>query len=288
MCKRMTKRCIAVLYAMVMLVTAVTVQAQEIEDNSVSEDLEENVIERGTLLRNSKSIGFAIAKKDIPVYDDKEFKYYTGKKIFANEGFTIIDNKDRRLLDDYVYVDYSTPNGYRQGWIQVIGFPSEWSFTPYWGTVAATVTKTTSVWYGENADIYQHFGTVYKDESVALLEHDDGGYWAFIEYNTNAGRKRGMVPYSYLIPCVEGLKLNGLNSGWSDYDPDYAARTYVVYSGPTRQYVQIDQVFAGDAIRVIYDSSKGIIVPGQERVRFIAYHDHQSGKLDRTGYILGE
>lgn len=284
MCKKITKRYLSVLCAVAMLVSMMVVQVQAAEDDLLKENNEDNVIERGSIPWQLSSVGFAIAKRDIPVYENKECTEYKNKKIFANEGFTIIDDRDRRLQDDYVYVDYSTPNGYRQGWIQVKGSQGSWAFTPYWETVAATVTTTTSVWYGENADIYQTCGTVYKNESVALLEKGD--YWAFIEYNTNAGRKRGFVPYSYLRTCTSDQYVKQLHPGWVNYKPDYPAKTYVVYSGPTRQYVQIDQVFASDAIRVIYD--KNIVVSGQERVRFIAYHDHQSGKLDRTGYIIGE
>lgn len=262
--KRVT-RCLAVLLAIVMLVWG----SPSLQVNALTNS--------GWSIRGS--YGFAFAAQDIDVYDDLSFSAESWKgKIKAQEGFTIIDSKNSKFSNGYFYVDYSTPNGWKQGWIS-FNVKTQLPFYPSIGTTAATVNTTTTLWYGENASIYQSFGMVYEGESVALLEYTKGGYWAFIEYNTNAGRKRGFVPFSYLTLCYEDAIVKNLNYGWEYYKNSNTTATYTVYSGPTKEYVPIGTVYKDEPIRIIEEFTRF-----DKKVLYIAYK--VPGSLDKSGYIF--
>lgn len=263
--KKRVTRCLAVLLAIVMFVWG----SPSLQVNALTNS--------GWNIKGS--YGFAFAAQDIDVYDDLSFSAESWKgKIKAQEGFTIIDSKNSKFSNGYFYVDYSTPNGWKQGWIS-FNVKNQLPFYPSLGSTAATVNTATTLWYGNNADKYQPFGMVYEGESVAVLEYTTGEYWAFIEYNTNAGRKRGFVPVYYLTFCYEDAILKPLTAGWRKTIPTPVSGTFTVYSGPTKQYVPIGTVYKGESVIVLEEFTRF-----DRTVQHITYK--VSGDLDKSGYIF--
>lgn len=175
MLKEIMKRYLALLLAVVMVMTMdFSVQAAE-ADELQAEEREDIEIQSSSIMPPGTNIGFAIATQNITVYYEKECINVYGT-IFKDEGFTIIDNADERYANGYLYVDYSAANSrkYNQGWISIRNGKT---FTVELNTFAAAVNTDTTLWYGPNADLYQPFGMVYKDESVAVLGRVGvGGY----------------------------------------------------------------------------------------------------------------
>lgn len=219
-------------------------------------------ISEASVIKNYTGCGIATA--NISVYNAAG-----GTKIgtiFNSEGFTILNTTDSL----YLYVEYSTSNGAKRGYINM-----QSSYNAYYASCPATVNRTTGVWYGNNANDYQTCGTVYNGETVAVLEKD--GYWAYVEYNTNSGRKRGYVPYSYLNPY---FSISNPSIALSNSSKLYISGYHNVYSGPSTQYVTVGSV-NNEYVNFVRKESVGA---NGKTIYYISYY--VTGNKMKSGYII--
>ena len=150
--------------------------------------------------------------------------------VYAFETFTVLSDSQA----GWYWIEYSTANGAKRGYI-----PSAKCV----GTTATSrlgqVKSTTTLYYGPNTSMYKASGTVYSGEFVSVLGVGEDVDWAYVEYNTTQGRKRGYMRYSNLVDyndwrTVSGLYTNGQNE-WNN-------TTKSVYSGPCNTYPVIGSI----------------------------------------------
>lgn len=174
--------------------------------------------------------GWSIAYSKQTVYSDSSGSNAIGS-IFANEGFTVL-----RISGNVVYVDYSTSNGAKRGYLINPNIATNY----FMNTSVAQVTSSTTTYYGPSSSAYASAGSVYTGEYVSVLQRERG--WSFIEYNTNNGRKRAYVPDStlniYYASRLDGFSLDAISSGMSVY----ISGTAPILSGPSDQYPQVGSV----------------------------------------------
>ena len=206
----------------------------------------------------------AYAKAQLNVYKKVNGDVYG--TIYKNEGFTILNY----LSNNWIHVEYSTSSGAKRGYVK----RTSSNVNVEQGSYVATVTKDSSLYYGNSTSKYQKSGTVYAGEIVTVLDKNLFG-WAFIEYNTNSGRKRGyMSSYETKLDDDGGVLAVGLPiekttderkvSGYKD-----------VYSGPSKQYPSIGSVSDETVWR--FKISDGVY--------YIKYKVDGSTKL-KSGYIF--
>ena len=209
--------------------------------------------------------GAGLAHKDVAVYDS-----IGGRQIgtiYKDEGFTILNIIGERNL----YVEYSTANGAKRGYVYWDNNLGYWADTTY-----ATVNRTTNTWYGGNADIYQISGTVYAGETVAVLALGD--YWAYIEYNASNCRKRGYVPFIYLN-CNTRPNFGPLPTdkiGYKVTSPD----NFVVYTGPSKKFATVGSIRSGEEILRYEKSYDGI-----QNIWYISYVVDGTSQR-KSGFII--
>lgn len=172
-------------------------------------------------------------------------------------------------------MEYSTSSGAKRGYI--IGSPNVAYNSAY--SSAAKVTTIANVYYGTDASKYEKVGAVYADETVALLAKNS--YWAYIEYNTTAGRKRGYV-YANTVQSY-----NTPSSGtWGTLYTLRTAKTwhmdgtYDVYSGPYPNSAKIGSVSNED---VTYRGASDLA--DYVSASYIEYTVDNTGKI-KSGFIL--
>lgn len=180
--------------------------------------------------------GQEIAEKDIDVYSSPDWTKKIGK-IYKFEGYTVLEQNGPW---GNLRVEYSTSSGPKRGYIKI---PQD--ELPGRKDGVGKVKTNSTVYFGRTDKkgkygTYKSTGTVYSGEIVAIMAKNDD--WAYIEYNTNSGRKRGYMKYSnlhvYNRPEVFPDFYNHNNSGQKKY---ISGRKYV-YSGPTSLYVQVGWV----------------------------------------------
>ena len=208
--------------------------------------------------------GQAYANAKLTVY--KSVNGATYGTIYKNEGFTILNY----LSNNWLHVEYSTSNGAKRGYVKKTSSNIDVELA----TFVANVTKDSNLYYGNSTSKYMKSGEVYKGEVVTVLDTNSSG-WAYIEYNTSEGRKRGyMSSYKSKLSynqsvLVAGLMLDGnledkKVSGYKD-----------VYSGPSTQYPVIGSV--SDESVDYYEFSDGVL--------YIKYKVDGTTKL-KSGYIF--
>lgn len=212
-----------------------------------------------------------IAYKQYTVYSSNTFTNAIGT-IYYNEGYTIL-SEDAPC--GWAWVEYSTPNGAKRGYIQI---PHDDNVS-YMAAVARVETYTT-VYYGRT-DLsptfgsYQTAGSVSAGEFVAILAKDDN--WAYIEYNTKAGRKRGYVPYTNLTIFNRPSLYHDLYIGHYDGEVQYKSGKLYVYSGPTTLYTQVGWIENENVIK--YNS-------GTVNGHYYEYIEYSSGGKTKSGYLV--
>lgn len=100
-------------------------------------------------------------------------------------------------MEDWVFVEYNTTSGRKCGFmsankLNIFKSIVFYDFSEYNGLKKATEQLT--VYGGPNSN-YARLGTVYNQEVVSYLRNIEriGQEWAYIEYNTSNGAKRGYV-----------------------------------------------------------------------------------------------
>lgn len=150
--------------------------------------------------------------------------------VSAGEGVTYLFNDSNNTA----LIEYSTANGPKRAYISrnYLNVDSR--------TGVARVLSNASLRYVPG-DSGAESGTVYAGEYVTVICKSND--WVYIEYNTNAGRKRGYFSDGY----IKRFRSNTFNYhdvyefSYSPVDAWASGRKYV-YSGPGYSYVQIGYV----------------------------------------------
>lgn len=256
----LTKRFLAVVFAVLMCVSAVNVPAYAAE---------------------KPYEGLGKVSKETLVYDDPQCTVYTGnKKVFAYETFTLLTENSLNIIksgyDTYSYkIEYSTPNGPKTGYIN----PEIGTMRKYYGTTNATITSQNTVYYGSNPSKYQASGTVYANERVVVISECDG--WAYIEYNTSAGRKRGFIDPRFLGSHNKSYERNWplIRNGEGAWQ--IMNGTFTIYSGNSTQYTVVEKI-----------NNKGVYIHQMQKQLdskvvsiFVTYDDPNSSQR-KSGWIV--
>lgn len=210
---------------------------------------------------------WGITYSSMPVYSDQYGTTRIGS-LFKQEGFTIL-----RFTSDGAQIEYSTSSGKKDGYILHGDYEYQDTYTS-----VGYITATANVFYGTDASTYQKAGAVYAGENVVILAKNS--YWAYIEYNTTAGRKRGYIYANCVTPY------NTPTSGkWGDL---YTTRTpsnmsitgtQTVYSGPSSNYAAVGSVSNETVIK------RGEVwLVGDYEAWYVEYNTSSGMK---SGFILG-
>lgn len=161
--------------------------------------------------------------------------------IYSGEGFTEL----QRYYEDGKYVslvEFSTPSGTKSGFVN--------SSSMHIGTVnnstVARVIADSSPAYAGTDSSYVKLGGVYKNEFVAVLAVSNG--YAFVEYNTTSGRKRGYVEYSDLSNYHDN---RSYNKNITHQSLKKATKELTVYGGPNSDYASIGTIFNQEVVSFI-------------------------------------
>ena len=189
--------------------------------------------------------GAGIANSKLNVYNS-----IGGTKIgtvYAGEGITIL----RFLDDDYLFIQYSTSNGPKKGYVKW----QDGNVTHYDPSCVAKVTDGCNLYYGNSKTLYEKSGSVETGEIISVIAANDN--WAYVEYNVNDGtRKRGYIGtgrISYYNKPSEGFDKLYLEKEVTENDIFYVSGTESVYSGPTTKYPVIGSV--SDETVEVYDKN---------------------------------
>lgn len=252
--KNVKKRLFSLVMAMLMTLGIMpSVSAAETMDGGDT-SIQTNQADMPSTLAEDLNGGYALSLANQTVYSSASGGYSIGS-IFKNEGITVLWTQG-----NVAKIEYSTSNGTKQGYLYnpnyrlMVGANS-----PAWdNTSVAWVSNTSSVYYGPNTSEYQKVGTVYAGEYVAALGASNG--WAYIEYNTSSGRKRGYV-WEDNLDIIYWLRLRGnLKDESSIYDSSswVSGRVYV-YAGPSTRYFTVGYVQDENIIRynTLYEDADG-------------------------------
>lgn len=160
--------------------------------------------------------------------------------IYAGEGFTEL----QRYYEDGKYislVEFSTPSGTKRGFVN----SSSMHISTVNNSTVARVIADSSPAYAGTDSSYVKLGGVYKNEFVAVLAVSNG--YAFVEYNTTSGRKRGYIKYSDLSNyCVRSYNKNITHQSLRK-----ATKQLTVYGGPNSDYASIGTIFNQEIVSFI-------------------------------------
>lgn len=165
----------------------------------------------------------------LTVYADANFQTKKGT-IYQYEGYTVLN-----VISGGFEVQYSNSKGAQHG------YTKEWSAEyPCGQTGLAKIKNTTNVYFGTSTTVNPVAGTVYAGEYVAFLAKNDD--WAYIEYDTSSGRKRGYIYYGHLNVIHRYDLLPDIYMHNNPGKTQYIDGTFTIYSGPSSKYAAIGSV----------------------------------------------
>lgn len=153
------------------------------------------------------------------------------------------------------FIEYSTSSGPKRGYV----FNPD--FTQPFNTCVGRMTMNCNIYYAGSEDRnYCDTGTIgrsgfiYAGEYVSVIAKN--GDELFVEYNTNNGRKRGVVNSNYVYLFSSPGTFNDvpfyINASLMSFD---VTGTIKIYGGPSTTYAHIDTLYAGDEF--IWDLKTG-------------------------------
>ena len=194
----------------------------------------------GTIDEAHFSGGYNYSDSELTVKSCYLFDYAINSgTIYSGEGFTEL----QKYYEDGKYVslvEFSTPSGTKRGFVN----SSNLHISPVDSTVARVKADSSPAYSGTDSS-YVKLGGVYKNEFVAVLAVDNG--YAFVEYNTTSGRKRGYVRYSDLSNyCVRSYSKNLTHQSLKK-----STKELTVYGGPNSDYASIGTIFNQEIVSFI-------------------------------------
>lgn len=194
-------------------------------------------------------------------------QYATAGSVAATESLTIFNE----VVDGYCYVEYSTPNSTKRGYIPV-GCLSGKNV----GMLGKVIADTVQVYSGPDITYYR-CGTVFKDEYVIILNSEGTTIyqdtWYFVEYNTPAGRKRGYVLKASIDPVSSTATLpdlavgNGLAKALEDMN---------VFFCPSDQSAIVGSISEDERVSVLVSDNFN---------PFYSYIEYNSPSGTKRGYV---
>lgn len=220
--------------------------------------------------------GQEIAWQNFTVYSTSSFTNSIGT-IYQYEGFTVLLQE---APSGYLWVEYSTSTGPKRGYISIP--QDEW---PPRTDGLGYVTTTSTVYYGRTDETgsygtYKTAGTVYPGEVVTIIAKNDN--WAYIEYNTTSGRKRGYMAYSNLSIYNRPNYFNDFYTYNSSGTQEYISGRQYVYSGPTSLYTQVGYVENEYVTRFGYRT----VLDANNNTHLSKYIEYESGGQTKSGFIV--
>lgn len=211
--------------------------------------------------------GYRYANAQVIVYscDDLDIAVSIGT-IFEGEGITLIyDYKYSDPSKNYniSYIEFSTSSGTKRGYI----YTSHINNASY-NTSVARVISISPAYSGPDSS-YVKLGGVYYNEYVSILAKK--GDWAFVEYNTTSGRKRGFMSYNNLSNC--NYPVNGYQDFANISSLKKATQELTVYGGPDSDYATIGTIFNQEVISTL------------ETERGYTYIEYSTASGAKRGYV---
>lgn len=199
--------------------------------------------------------GLRIARdSSVAVYSDENCTQKIGT-IYKYEGYTVLNTTSKGFE-----IQYSTSKGSKHG------YTNEWfAEFPCGLTGLAKVRNTTNVYYGTSTTVNPVAGTVYTDEFVSFLAKN--GDWAYIEYDTSSGRKRGYTYYNNLVMINRWENMPDIYMHQNPGVTVHVSGNYTIYSGPSSQYASVGSI-GNENITAI---AKVYIAEGKESI-YIEYN----------------
>lgn len=215
---------------------------------------------------NNYDGGWNMVTTDVTVVDKNGS--YVGY-IYAGEGVTVLTFPENNMCE----VEFSTPSGPKVGYVHSSNLLYYLNGRP--GSCVGTISTSTTTYYDTSPALAA--GSVSKGERVAVLCKSRG--WAYIEYNVYDGtRKRGFIPSScvtcYGYPPVS-LYQDTMNESFT------VESTMTVYSGPSRAYPVIGEVYTSDNGNIYCHDI--IQMSGAEYAYLISY---PASGATKYGYVL--
>lgn len=221
----------------------------------------------------------------VTVYEDENCTVRKGA-VYQYEGYTVLSRTTKGFE-----IQYSTSSGPTHGYTSETGIDEQ----PVGRTGLAKVKNTTTIYYGTSTTVNPAAGTVYAGEYVAFLAKNDD--WAYIEYDTSSGRKRGYIYYSNLDiynrwDIIPDIYMHN-NAGKTQYIDG----TFTIYSGPSSKYAAIGSVsnenvtlYAKVAIGGNYSVYIEYNVGNQRKGGFIVYDKYPLSAAALAGVVdvIGE
>lgn len=187
----------------------------------------------GTIPEDDYDGGYNYSDNELTIKSCYLFDYAINSgTIYSGEGFTELERyyEDNRYIS---LVEYSTPSGTKRGFVNSsnlnISNISE-------STVAHVISDSSPAYAGPDSS-YVKLGGVYKNEFVAILAINNN--YAYVEYNTTSGRKRGYIKFSDL----SYYRVREYPNDKIHKSIKKATKELNVYGGPNSDYALIGTVF---------------------------------------------
>ena len=183
--------------------------------------------------------GYCYADQNLTVYtcDDfsKSYQAHQGT-LFQYEGCTMIYHYNFSPTVHVAYIEYSTSTGAKRGYVynSYLVFPHD--------TCVGVVNSGATIYGGPNTSNYTTLGSVGSLEFVGILAKRNNSDEIYVEYNTNAGRKRGYMNYSQLTAYNRPTSFPDLPADSSSGYGAFIKSNETVYGGPSTQYASIGAV----------------------------------------------
>lgn len=190
------------------------------------------------------------------------------------EGITVLSQ-----VGNTYHIEYSSAsgtNGMKEGYVYV----SDVNTAALGYTCVATVNVASALYYGPSTTSYDQAGSVSAGEHVAVIAANSP--WAYVEYNTAQGRKRGYIALGNLT-C----------HNWPSWVPNLyetggviwthgVDQTTPVYAGPSEEYAIIGYVSSSDGAMNVYYMQD---YKSPYETWYIKYTNDSTGRY-KTGFVL--
>ncbi|AVQ95882.1 hypothetical protein DRA42_06350 [Ethanoligenens harbinense] len=179
--------------------------------------------------------------------------------IYAYEGATVLETSG-----NIAYIEYSSPSGTKRGYVWTSQLCSRHD-----GVIGIVTASSTPVYAGTDTH-FASVGSIDRTEYTVILK--SSGLWAFVEYNTPSGRKRG---YTWVENIGDHYSLSNLPSIEITRNLGVSTANLPAYTGPNPNYAQMGSVFAGDQVNIITENEYGWC--------YVEYYT--GGSASKRGYV---